>query len=369
MPKRREGPVLSKQTGYYFFDQFIYFKEDRKRVRFSLHTKDPARAQFLWEQEYKRLWSDYYGLRSPERPKKAMFSDMIEEFVDYERDIRKVKEWKTIKNRLYIISNFWGPTTLDEIDSLRLSELDRHLKDMGRSPKTINHYMGNLKTFFFWAIRKKIYSGDNPISEVKPYLVNNKRREYTPEEIVSIIEAAEQIEKTAWGNTVLQKYTKRIILLLLFTGMRIGELLNLRWDNVQDNKITLKRTETKQQKEKVLPISQTIRELLESLRDKRRKDGFVIPRPRNRNLSSKGSTKTLIDRMRKLTGISDFDIHSLRHTASTIMVSQALGKGVGLADIMKILGHSKVETTMKYVHADFDRMKKAIEILEEKAVK
>lgn len=32
---------------------------------------------------------------------------------------------------------------------------------------------------------------------------------------------------------------------------------------------------------------------------------------------------------------------------------------------MKILGHSKVETTMKYLHADFDRMKKAMEVLEE----
>lgn len=50
------------------------------------------------------------------------------------------------------------------------------------------------------------------------------------------------------------------------------------------------------------------------------------------------------------------------------MVSQALGKGVGLADIMKILGHSKVETTMKYLHTDFDRMKKAVEILEKTSI-
>ena len=50
------------------------------------------------------------------------------------------------------------------------------------------------------------------------------------------------------------------------------------------------------------------------------------------------------------------------------MVSQDLGKGVGLTDIMKILGHSKVETTMKYLHADYDRMKKAVEILEEVSI-
>jgi hypothetical protein len=51
------------------------------------------------------------------------------------------------------------------------------------------------------------------------------------------------------------------------------------------------------------------------------------------------------------------------------MISEALGKGVGLADVMKVLGHSQVETILKYVHSDFDRMKKAVEILEQKAKK
>ncbi|MBN1222253.1 MAG: tyrosine-type recombinase/integrase, partial [Candidatus Aminicenantes bacterium] len=80
-------------------------------------------------------------------------------------------------------------------------------------------------------------------------------------------------------------------------------------------------------------------------------------------------TKNVLRKLRKYSGVSDFVFHNLRHTASTIMVSEALGKGVGLADIMKILGHSKVETTLRYVHADFDRMKKAVEILESKALK
>jgi len=72
----------------------------------------------------------------------------------------------------------------------------------------------------------------------------------------------------------------------------------------------------------------------------------------------------LIKNIRKYSGIDDFIFHNIRHTASTIMVSQALGKGASLTDIMKILGHSLINTTLKYVHADFDRMKKAMEVLE-----
>lgn len=37
--------------------------------------------------------------------------------------------------------------------------------------------------------------------------------------------------------------------------------------------------------------------------------------------------------------------------------------------MIKILGHSQIETTMKYLHADFGRMKKAMEVLERKAKK
>jgi len=68
-------------------------------------------------------------------------------------------------------------------------------------------------------------------------------------------------------------------------------------------------------------------------------------------------------------GVRDFIFHNLRHTASTIMVSEALGRGVGLADVMRILGHSQISTTMRYLHPDFSRMKKAMQVLEKKTKK
>jgi len=82
-----------------------------------------------------------------------------------------------------------------------------------------------------------------------------------------------------------------------------------------------------------------------------------------------GWADSLIRKIRKYSKVEDFVFHGLRHTASTIMVSEALGRGVGLADVMKVLGHSQVEMTPKYIHPDFERMKKAVEILAEKAKK
>jgi len=193
------------------------------------------------------------------------------------------------------------------------------------------------------------------------------QHKYSPTEITRILEAAEKVEREAWPHTMLQKYVKRIILLLLYTGMRPGEVINLRWENIKVDKIVLKRTETKQRREKVIPLTGGIKAVLDSLRADESGE-YVIPRRRDQRITSSQSTKTALAKMRKVSGIKDFDFHSLRHTASTIMVSQALGKGVGLADIMEILGHSKIETTMKYLHSDFGRMKKAMKILEKSTV-
>lgn len=45
------------------------------------------------------------------------------------------------------------------------------------------------------------------------------------------------------------------------------------------------------------------------------------------------------------------------------------GGGAGLVDIMKVLGHSNVETTLRFLHRDTERMRKAVEALEKTARK
>ena len=373
MPKRREGPTRSKASGYYYFDNRIGFGQDKKRIRFSLKTKDPEKARWLWEQEYRKHWSRYYGIESPAITSRIFFPELANEFIEYERTVKKAKEWEMMRNRLRIVYELWGDITIDEITRDRLVELDGHLrilpfgkKKKGRSEATINQYFTLLKMLFNFAVRTKKYSGENPVREIRPYTVDEKRREYTPEELERILEAAERMERESRNGADFPKHVKKIILLLLYTGMRVGEVLNLKWENIGEDRIVLKRTETKQKKEKIIPLTDGVRDILESLKEHKKRDGYVIP------LQRKGKeiqTVGAISKIREYSGVRDFIFHNLRHTASAIMVSEALGRGVGLADVMKILGHSQVETTMRYLHPDFSRMRKAMEVLEEKAKK
>jgi len=64
MPKRREGPRRDKKTGFYYFDEYVGLGQDKQRIRFSLKTKDPDKARWRWEQEYRKHWSKYYGIES-----------------------------------------------------------------------------------------------------------------------------------------------------------------------------------------------------------------------------------------------------------------------------------------------------------------
>ena len=363
MPRRREGPVKNKQTGYFFFDEYVGFPPDKKRIRISLRTKDPAKAQWIWEQEYKRQWSRYYGIEPKEKPKQISFDKICKEFIEWERDIKKIKSWDLYEQRLEIVKKVWGNIPIQQISHQHLIELDHYLKSIGRAEKTINHYYGILKTLFFYANKKYKLKIENPVCDVTYYMTDRKRREYTPREIKEILEACEKIEKEVAPHALIMKYAKRITLMLLYTAMRPGELYKLRWDkHIKNDKIVLERTETKQKKEKVIPITDSIRKILNSLEPKEKGYLFPLTADSNRN---KVYLSNLMKEIREKTGIEDFIFYNLKHTAASIMVSQALGKGASLEDVRKILGHSNLKTTLNYVHSDFGRMTKAMSALED----
>ena len=190
MPKRREGPVLNKQTGYYFFDSYVGLGAERRRIRVSLHTHDRARATWLWEQEFKRRWSEHYGIKSVKPAAPARFASLIPEFIAFEREVKRAATWKTFEKRLEIVASIWGDITLSSIGPSQLTALDKALRGGGRrqqqkcvTPYTVNHYFGLLKTMFNYAIAKESTRARIPLRTSKPYVVDRKRRTYTPEEI------------------------------------------------------------------------------------------------------------------------------------------------------------------------------------------
>ena len=136
-----------------------------------------------------------------------------------------------------------------------------------------------------------------------------------------------------------------IIRLLLLTGCRRGEILALRWNEVDGDIIALDDAKTGPRK---VYLNTGARRIIE--RQPRGESAFVFPSPRNPERPH-DPYLPLWDRVRTETGIEDVRLHDLRHS----MASHAVMNGVPVPVVSRLLGHSNVRMTLRYAHlADKD---------------
>jgi integrase len=141
--------------------------------------------------------------------------------------------------------------------------------------------------------------------------------------------------------------------LLLFTGARLREILNLEWQHIDLERGLI-----------LLPDSKTGRKtivmstpVLDLLRDRKRMSAFVIPgagpeRPRS-------DLKKPWRAIQQHAGLEGVRIHDLRHTFASI----GAGASLGLPIVGKLLGHSQPATTARYAHLDADPLRRASNLI------
>ena len=159
-------------------------------------------------------------------------------------------------------------------------------------------------------------------------------------------------------HRVLERQTGRgqrqqadIVRLLLLTGCRRGEILQLRWSEVHDERLILQASKTGR---RTVPLNTQARAVLE--RQPRGTSPFVFPSPRDpsRPLSR---DLALWYRVRREAGIEDVRLHDLRHTVA----SHAVMNGVPVPVVARLLGHSDVHTTLRYAHLGDREIERAAE--------
>ena len=130
-----------------------------------------------------------------------------------------------------------------------------------------------------------------------------------------------------------------IIRLLLLTGCRSGEMLKLRWREVEDDTLELEDSKTGPRQVLLSPEARAIIE-----QQPRSGSPWVFPSPVNPARAR--VDLSLWKRVRKLAGIEDVRLHDLRHT----FASQAAMQGIPLPVVARLLGHAQVQMTLRYAH-------------------
>lgn len=163
------------------------------------------------------------------------------------------------------------------------------------------------------------------------------------------------------------------ILFALFTGIRIGELCALQWDDIKDNKIhisktmqriknedgksTVMTTEPKTDKSnRIIPVPTAIYELIEKYRKPK---GYVIRQANDKFIEPRLLQKKFGE-ITSACGLENVNFHALRHTFAT----RCIESGFDVKTLSEILGHTNVRTTMdRYVHSSFELKQKNMEKL------
>jgi len=147
-----------------------------------------------------------------------------------------------------------------------------------------------------------------------------------------------------------------IIICALDTGMRRGEILSLRWSDVdlKNKRINILAMNTKTLRPRSVAI--TSRLLVELMKLPRRD-------PATRVFGVTDTVKRSWATAKRIAGISDLRFHDLRHTCATRLVQG----GLPIAEISRILGHSNITTTFRYANADDSTLERAADILERHA--
>jgi site-specific recombinase XerD len=158
-----------------------------------------------------------------------------------------------------------------------------------------------------------------------------------------------------------------IILVLLYTGIRITELCQLNVDNLNFENATIKIMD-KGRKERLIPMSQQLISILQHYLDYRENilgsDAedtsylFVSRRYKRWNRLNRRTIHDLFNHYARKARINQqhFSAHKLRHTFATLLYSA----GVELIELQQLLGHAKLDTTQIYTHTSTKQLQDAV---------
>jgi integrase len=212
----------------------------------------------------------------------------------------------------------------------------------------VNYKLHLLKAVFKEVVKNN-YIRKNPLEDTERLKVTPKQpRFFTKEELKQILEYCGQ-----------RLYP--ILLTLASTGMRLGELINLEWEDIDFERklISIKVKdfwEPKNSRLRDIPMTDKLLRVLNVLNKNTR---WLFVTSRGNQLNRNHLRERLVKICMRI-GIEPGNIHTFRHS----FVSHLVMSGVDLPTVQKLMGHSDIETTMIYAHLAPEHLKGAVDKLE-----
>lgn len=319
----------------WYIDYYVNGRRKREKVGLSKSLAEIV----LKKRKVEIAEGKFLDIRKEEKIK---FEDFVDEYIEvYLKP--NCKSWeKSELHNIKHLKSFFSGKLLYEVTPLLVerfkTERSKHV-----SPATTNRALMRLKAIFNKAIAWKKYSGDNPVREVKFFKEDNSRLRYLEkEEIVKLLSKCH-------GRL------KAIVIVALNTGMRRGEILNLKWYDVDFRRNIIYLLRTKNNEKREIPMNEAVRTALIKVR-KHPESAYIFCDKKGQPFYS---VRTSFFTALNKASIIGFRFHDLRHTFASHLVMS----GVDLNTVRELMGHKSLEMTLRYSHLSPDHKKRAVDIL------
>ena len=279
-----------------------------------------------------------------------------QDFIKYYKEQAAIRGSETYQYVLTYLIEFNKSEKLPfkVLDEKYLKDFIGFLKTQELSTSSIRMYLSRLSAVLNQAVKDKIIQA-NPF-----HLLKRGQGGDIPAETQSKIEYLTIEELRKLNDTEYDDSVRHFFLFSCFTGLRLSDLMKLKWTDVNQGTLTYTQTKQGNTKTHYLPLSAQALNLLprigkrqmEVIQDKSELVFAHVPPKRKMNSQLKAWAK-------KAKIAKNIHIHVGRHTFATL----ALSYGVGLYTVSKMLGHSKIGTTQIYAEVIDEVKQKAADMM------
>jgi integrase len=312
---------------------YMSFRINGKQIFRSTRTRDKAEAERVERETVAEMEANPSDL--------VRLSDAIR--LLYQEKWQHNKDGTQALTRANVCCKVLEDPPLEEVTQRDVETVKAALLAKGLAPRTVNGHLASLRTVLRAAARDwEVITRAPKVSLLKTS--QGRTRVITPEEETRLLDYLEGI------GDPLHCMVRDITIVLLETGMRLGEVLNLTWAhvNLQENTLLVRADQAKSGKARLVPMSTRCKEVIASCRN----TGDVLFPVRKEYVSR------IYKRFRDAAGLDDgFVPHACRHTAA----SRLLNSGATLFHVQRLLGHASIGVTVGiYGHLDLSELRRLL---------
>ncbi|UZD21957.1 tyrosine-type recombinase/integrase [Algoriphagus halophytocola] len=272
----------------------------------------------------------------------------------YRRDLTQFEEFLELSFEKNEISEAEHP-------ELRAWVID--LVESGLSTTSVNRKIATLRSYYKFLLRSRIISAD-PTYKLKALKNPKKLPEFVQEETIIAV-----LEESVYEPTFEGQRDRMVMEFLYLTGVRLSELVNLRWSDINLIEESVK-VLGKRKKERIIPITKGLKQNIllykkvfeETFSKVGQSEYFIVSNQQKQSYPMMifRIVRKYLDLFAQTTKRSP---HVLRHTFATHL----LNKGADLNAVKDLLGHANLAATQVYTHNSMEKLKAVFEQAHPKA--